>query len=310
MDIDKLKKITDVMMANFVDKLGLDGKSYVSSNDCPIVFGDLGVFKKTLAGRFYTAESKDLKTFLELNNYSKEDQEKYLSEGMVVINDYFENNPLSKLSLITCIHERFHSNRMILTNVPYSGHEDIPNYFYDNGRFVQNNDQYIDTYIDPSQETLLNSIDQSEDVVKHYKDLSFEEKDDLQFENDMFGNKMSFQQAIDEALIDLMARITFEINTDKFSDIMEVADYLSKRSKNGSYKGMSNIILRHNDLELFKWMIDPLSYQSDDIHYDFFSNYITADDLDDVKTVLESEGVHVEDEFLDDLTKKIENKAK
>ncbi|MBQ6497111.1 MAG: hypothetical protein IJI58_00145 [Bacilli bacterium] len=310
MDIKKLKKITDIMIANFVNKLGLDGKSYVSSNNCPIVFGDLGVFKKTLAGRFYTAKSKDLETFLELNNYSKEDQEKYLSEGMVVINDYFENNPLSKLSLITCIHERFHANRMILTNMPYSGNEDIPNFFYTEGRFIRNNDEEIDTYIDPAQEILLSSIDQSEDVINHYKDLSFEEKDDLQFANDMFGDKMSFQQAIDEALIDLMARITFEINTDKFSDIMEVAGYLSKHSKNGSYTGMSNIILRHNDLELFKWMIDPISYQNDDIHYDFFSNYITTDDLNDIKIVLESEGVHVEDEFLGDLIKKIDNKSK
>ena len=310
MDIDKLRKITDIMIANFVNKLGLNGKVYVSSNPCPIVYGDLGAFKRVLAGRFYTAESPELKTFLEMNNYSKEDQKKYLSEGLVVINDYFKDNPLSKNSLITCIHERYHANRMILANIPYSGNDDISNYFHTNGRFVQNSDEKVDTYIDPAQEVLLSSIDQSKDVINDYKDLSFEEKDDLQFENDMFSDKMSFQQAIDEALIDLMAKITYEIATDKFSDIMEVTDYLSKHSKNGSYVGMSNIILRHNDLELFKWMIDPISYQKDDIHYDFFSNYITTDDLNDIKTIIESEDIHVGDDFLDNLTKEVSKKSK
>ena len=85
---------------------------------------------------------------------------------------------------------------------------------------------------------------------------------------------------------------------------MDVLKDLNDNSKKPSFRAMSNIILKHNDLELFKWMIDPLSYQVDDIHYDFFLNYVSKDDFDDINTILETEDVIIDENFLDTLKNK------
>lgn len=42
---------------------------------------------------------------------------------------------------------------------------------------------------------------------------------------------------------------------------------------------MCEIILKHHDFELFYWMLDPIAYSKENIHYDFFADY-TKNDTD------------------------------
>ena len=309
MNINELRKVTDEILKNFVNQLGLDGEAYVSMNTCPMIYGNLEdlelLLDGRLAGKFFTPKSNELKGFLKYSPLSQEDKQKYFEDGLIVINStIFKHRPADKLLLITAVHERLHSGRAILTELPYSGDEEIENYFYDEGRFVKNSEEKQESYVDPAQEVLLSSIDQSKSVVDHYNKLSFNEKDDLQFANYELGIKMDKQKEIDEALIDLMAITAYILSTGKFSNIMDAIDYISKNYKDNdeihtnTIRAMANIVLRHNDLELFKWMLDPITYQVDDIHYDYFAHYTNSDDADDIDTIFE--GITNYDDFIDD----------
>ena len=121
------------MICNFVNKLGLDGNLYISTSTCPIVYGNLGKYSAVrqgiLLGKFFAAKNSDLQMFLRKNNFTQDEIIKYYSNGLVVINDYFQDKDSSKELLVTCIHERFHSNRMVLSNISYSGNDIINQIF-------------------------------------------------------------------------------------------------------------------------------------------------------------------------------------
>lgn len=295
MEMAELKTVTDRIISNFVDELGLDGESYISSNDCLMAFSRLG----PIPGLFHNAESPALKSFLEKLNIPQKQKDYILSEGLILLNKKYRDLPDDSALLITCIHERFHANRMILAQVPSSANENIDPMFYDQGKFVRNSTEFEEKYIDPNQDILLGSIDDSKDDVSSYQSLDDDELDNFYFANDKVGEKMNAQYKIDETLIELMAGIAYGLYIGKFKDIMDGVDYTSKHYSGDDLSSMSNIILRHNDLDLFKWMIDPLTYQNNNIHYDFFSHYVTEEDKKDVTTIIESEEIMPDDDEMD-----------
>lgn len=295
MEIAELKTVTDKIISNFVNNLGLNGESYVSSNACLMAFDKLG----PIPGLFHSAESPELKSLVEKLNISQKHKDYILSEGLILLNKKYRNSTDDSELLVTCVHERFHANRMILAQVPSKATETIDPVFYDQGRFIRNSTEFEEKYMDPNQDILLGSIDDSKANVAPYQDLSKNELEDLYFANDKVGEKMNIQYKIDEALVELMAGIAYGLYIGKFKDIMDGVDYTSKHYSGDDLRSMSNIILRHNDLDLFKWMIDPLTYQNNDIHYDFFSHYINDEDKNDVKTLFESEEIMPDDDEMD-----------
>lgn len=300
MELAELNNNTDQMIENFVNNLGLDGKAYVEATECLMTFGNIGV-----PGQFLSAESPALKNLLDKSKLSDNKKNFVLNEGLILINKDYKYMPADEDLIITCIHEKFHANRMLLAHIEKSSKNDINPIFYDNGRFVANNTELIDKYIDPSQDILLESIDTSNMNVKHYEDLSDDEKDDLYFANDNYGDKLEKQYQIDEALVEIMAIVSFQLSTNKFNDIMDIIRDINDRYEGDDIHSMTNIILRHNDLELFKWMIDPLTYQNDDVHYDFFSHYVTDEDQEDVNDLYESTEIMPDDDEIDRIATEI-----
>ena len=292
----ELNETTNNMIREFVNQLGWDGDFYVSTNNFPMIFLNM-----TPPGKFFTAESNDLKSILERLNIDEKTKKRLLSTGVIAINKKYMNKPISPDFLATIIHEKFHARRMLLANLPYSGDDDIESMFYDEGRFVVNNTETREQYVDSAQEIFLGSHDNSRASALHYKGLSFEEKDDLQYANDKYGEKMMRQQLIDEALVELMAIVAYQLSTGKFSNIMDVLRDVRDRLGEEDVVAMANIILRHNDLDLFKWMLDPMTYQADDIHYDFFAHYTNEEDAEDIKTIINSTDILVDDDELDRL---------
>lgn len=294
MKIVELRDISNEMLSNFVDKLGLDGKAYVESTKCPMIFGDLGV-----PGKFYTAGDMALKRFLESEKLPQDQKDYILEEGLIVIDSDYKDMPIDADIITTCIHEKLHANRMLLAHMVESSNDEINPMFYDKGRFVENNTELTDKFIDPNQDILLGSIDTSKKNVEHYQNLSDDEKDDLYFANDNYDNKLQQQYHIDEALVELMALVAYQLSSNKFNNIMDIVKDINEHYDADDIHSMTNIILRHNDLELFKWMIDPLTYQNGDIHYNFFAHYITNEDQNDVTLLFESDDIMVDDDELD-----------
>ena len=93
-------------------------------------------------------------------------------------------------------------------------------------------------------------------------------------------------QLIDEALVELMALLSYSLYVDNSTDVVEkLYEIIDDDNMFDDIRAMARIIIRHNDFNLFKWMIDPLTYQLDDINYDFFSNYVTDEDIEDCNVV-------------------------
>ena len=109
---------------------------------------------------------------------------------------------------------------------------------------------------------------------------------------------MEKQQIADEALVELMSVLAMKLynnslngkTTDIWQLIQETRDHFD-----GEDLGiMCEIILKHNDLELFYWMIDPIGYSMGDVHYDFFRQY-TQNDGDLLDQLYGSDSLDLDD---------------
>ena len=292
MSLDEINNMANELLKNFVNCLGLNGDYYVSVTKTPIMFCNT-----FFNGRFLTARSVELKEYID-KNISDEKMKNYIyNEGLIVINKKYKKEPLDFDFITTLIHEKLHSNRMLLINKQHSHDNNVGGVFYDDGRFVQNTDSSKPYFADAAQDILNASIDNSKKTINKYAFISDEERDDISFHDSEFDKKMEQQGKIDEVLVEAMAITAYYLDYRNTDSIFQVIREINTRYKGDDIKAITNIILRHNDLELFKWMIDPLSYQVDDVNYDFFGHYITNEDLNDLNIIFESEELTFDNYF-------------
>ncbi len=294
MEIEELKSKTDEMLKKLVDNLGLDGNYYVSVSKCPIVYTNVDGLCK-----FLSARSKELKEFLEHVNLDDKKKEYIFNEGLIVINKSLKNGDnFDRIDLyVSLLHEKLHSNRMLLINSQHPESREVSGVFYDSGKFVRN---YQDQpyYVDSSQEVLKASIDDSRKTYEKYSSMSLEDKKEMTENNFEYDDKLYEQYKIDEALVETMAIVANRLYEKNTNDIMSVVRDLN-HEYDGDIKAITSIVLRHNDLELFKWMIDPISYEIGVSNYDFFRYYITPDDMGDFNDLMESEDTMFDDDAFD-----------
>ncbi|MBE6160189.1 MAG: hypothetical protein E7157_03990 [Lactobacillales bacterium] len=295
MILDDIKKVSNDMVKNFVEELGYDGEYYVTTSKCPMIFGNILV-----PGKFYTAGSKELQHFLSRINLDEKRKEYVNSEGLIVVNKIYKEKPADADLYTTFIHEQFHSNRMLLINKQYNENEDINSVFYSNGHFEQNSNSSHPYYADASQDILKGSIDDSKQLIDKYDEMSDEKKEDISFENEVVEGKMNEQFRIDEALVETMSIAAYMKFKQPNLSIMDIVKNINAKYDGEDIHAITNIIIRHNDLELFKWMLDPLSYQLDDINYDYFEHYITSEDMQDLKDLKDSDEIVFDDDSIDE----------
>jgi len=297
MNIEEIKSLSNAMLKKLVDCLGLDGDYYISMSNTPIAFT-----RCEELSRFLTAKSSDLKHFLERINLDDK-QKKYLFDtGLIIINrekkDLIANNGFERTDLLVkVVHERIHANRMLLINSQNKESRGISGVFYDDGRFVQSNRLDNDHYVDSSQEILKASIDDASDTIDKYVGMSSKEKEDITTADFEYDYQLEKQIKVDEALVETMAIVANRLYEEDKTDIMEIIRDINANYNSDDIRAITNIILRHNDLELFKWMIDPISYEIGVVNYDFFSKYITEADLNDVEDIRKSSDSFDDDDF-------------
>ena len=108
---------------------------------------------------------------------------------------------------------------------------------------------------------------------------------------DPIQDKKSFDQifeVLDEALVELISILAYRMFKNKKAKrnetIMDMIKIINQRCENDDdIKIITNIMIRHNDLDLLKWAIYPLEFQEYDMMYDYFNQYVTANDMMDVK---------------------------
>lgn len=155
-------------------------------------------------------------------------------------------------------------------------------YIFNNGKYEQITYEGRITYADASQEILKGNIDTSMKAGEFYKDKTPKEIKDMQMSDDKMYNKMDNQVTIDEALVEMMTLTACKLyqnkEREKSTDIWDMIKDVEKSFEGDDIEIICKIMLKHHDLELFKWMIDPIEYSYGDIHYDFFEKYTEGDE--------------------------------
>lgn len=314
MDLKEIRNISKKMLANFVDEIGLDGEFYASTCNCPMAWRRLDV-----PGKFIAPGSEELERIIQSSKYDEKTKRILNEKGLILINQEYRQ----KEAIVTAIHETIHSNRNLLLFDAIRDNKNENAYSSNNGKIEQNTTDYNFSYADASQEVLKGNIDSSEKIIKSYEDFTSEELENMEYPDEELedmecadeeledkkcaerkrDSKIRQQKKIDEALVEIMAILSYSLYKDKErgknSDIWDMIKKFHNNCKEEYYElreldskiremdidtidakdrvVMCEILLRHHDFELFNWMIDPINYSQGDIHYDFFEQYCKDD---------------------------------
>lgn len=288
MDLKEIGDKSKKMLSYFIDKIGLNGESYVSGCNCPMMWGKP---KFNVCGEFVSPGSKELERILQNSKYDEKTKNRLRQRGLILINQNYEQKDPDPDLFVTTIHETIHSNRNLLIFDVIRDEKNENAYSFNNGKFEQNTTEHGFSYADASQEVLKESIDTSKETMNSYKNTTSEEerKRDSQMEK---------QQIVDEALVELMAVLSYKLYSNKekgkTTDIWSAIEQARDVYEGEDIGTMCKIILKHQNFELFNWMIDPISYSQGDIHYDFFGQY-TKEDQSLLQKLYESDGLGMDD---------------
>ena len=252
------------------------------TDNLPINIGLEIDFKKLdddRVGEFIAPGEKELEDYINSrDDLSYEDRVRIENSGLIFIDsDLVKNGPESRI-ISTGLHELIHASRIVLTNLD-SGSDAI---VYHKGVFIENGDNKAHV-VDPT-EIFWGNVDTSENSAKIAKKIVEENEENLNFGVE-YDNQLSFQARLNEALTELTQAVAYRGYLHGES-ILESVSKL-KDNEDEDISAIARIILRHNDDLLFRWFVNPLEYQGYDLRYDFFKEYITEADLDDVGVLYE-----------------------
>ena len=301
MKLKEINELTNNMLSTFINEIGLDGDYFISNKTCPIVFADLMGY----CGDYISPQyQNELGIVINSLGDSIDDKAKKIirNRGIIRINNQYKKvNDLNPDFLITIIHEKIHSYRNLLVFDARLG-SNLSSYLSNGNKFEQNNSNYESFSADASQEILKGTIDNSIKTINKYKNKTLDELDDLEFADEKLNQKMDKQQVIDEALVELMAILAYKLykckEKNKEINIWNELEKIVNSNLDEDIKNISELILKHHDFELFYWMLDPLTYQNGDIHYDFFSNY-AKDDKEILNKIYNLNNLGIDDDLFD-----------
>lgn len=274
MSIEELNKLASKLIEKFVDQLGLDGKAYIKAEKEPQVFYQAESIFGVTGGYVYPKDTYRINKIIEQNKLTKEQIEDIRNRGYILIT----KNISDKRQLLTLIHERFHAYRNTLLHDAKEH-----NYLIDNGNYVLTSDEYSDYDADLNQDIMKGSFDTSRNTINKYEEKNPNEIESIQFQYAENDEVFIYNKNVDETLVELMAILSYKLNKYPDIPIKTQLETLSSMKTDGEdfqfvrLVTMSRIILKHNDYDLFKWMIDPIEYSYGDPHYDFFKNYTKND---------------------------------
>lgn len=278
MELKEISEKSKEMIKTFVDEIGLDGEYYCNLNETPLIFGKP---KLNACGEFISPGSERLKLFLQ-NNKCTEKVEKILnSKGLILINKSYKQQEADPDLYVTLIHETLHANRNLLIFDSFRNSSNEKAFTYNNYKFEQNVENLSTGYADASQEILKGNIDNSKKTINSYSSKTSDELENIEFAQGKVDDKLLKQQIVDEALVELIAILSYKLYSDKQKNkevnIWNLIEHAKDTYSEDDIGVICEILLKHHDFELFNWMLDPITYSEGDIHYDFFEQYTKND---------------------------------
>lgn len=280
MDLKELRNNSRKMLATFVDSIGLDGECYAELNTTPLVWGKP---KFNGCGEYMSPGTKRLEGIIQAKKYDEQKQEILNQKGLILINQSYGYKEADPDLYVTLIHETLHANRDLLLFDNFRDDKNESAYSYNNGKFKQNMGEFSSRNVDASQEIFKGNADTSKSTVNSYISKTSEEIEDMEWTEGKVDEQMEKQQIVDEALIELMAALSYKLYSSKQNgeepDVWSAIEKARVAYKGEDIGAICEIIQRHHDFDLFNWILDPIAYSQGDIHYDFFGQY-TKDDKD------------------------------
>ena len=298
-DLEKFSKLADSALIDFVNQIGLDGQTFVNIND-PLIIWSNSKFQ----GEYLSPKKLEEQGIIDTFGFDtvKETGVIYINSDLILATE--EN---CKKVISTLIHEKIHANRNLLfheaTGDKESLHhlnrtnkEDEFTFINKDGKTSQQAFNYQDRDVDPNQDVYKGSIDRSRTSLFSQIPVS----------NETVSENLKRNTYIDETIVILITEIASKMRLDKLlnkeTDIWKELKNISKRKDlvgmDKSLAPLAKIILKHKNLDLFKWTLDPLSYTADDPHYDYFSNY-TKNDKDLVDEMMSYENYQKKNEEIE-----------
>ena len=294
-DLKQTRELSKQILVNFVDAIGSDGKAFVSLNNCPITWGKP---KMGGVGEFVTPYSKRMQSILAKSKMDDKTKEVVNSKGLIIIDLKYREMDTNPDLFVSIIHETIHSNRDLLIFDATLEESNEKAYTYEGDKIVQSTSYYSFVHADASQDILKGSFDDSRKTVNAYDGMSTDKLEDLEFESGKRDTQMGNQQTADEALVELMSILAVKLYSNsikgKTTDIWELIAETRDHFEGEDISVMCDIILKHGDLELFHWMIDPIGYSMGDVHYDFFKWY-TQNDKELLEQLYDSGSLDLDD---------------
>lgn len=294
MELRDIKNMSTQMIRVFVDSIGLDGKYYAGTCNSPMFWG---IPKFGNEGEFVTPGTPRLNRLLSQLKLDDKSKKIISSRGFILVNSNYRTQKVDMNLFVTVIHEMIHSNRNLMIYDATRNEKNEKAYNYEEGRFIQNTFDFDFSYVDASQDLIKGNIDNNKDDVDILNSKTTKELDDMEFASGKINEQMSNQQIIDEALVELMSILSYLLYKDFENginpDVWKYIEDASHKYEGSDIGYICEIILRHQDFELFYWMIDPITYSFENIHYDFFKDY-TKNDQDLLKMLYTSDEINMD----------------
>lgn len=295
MELKEIREETRKMLEVFVNTIGLDGEYYSQLNKTPILWGGPLI---NLPGEFLSPNSERLEDYMEEIKCDDRTKKVLEQRGIILINPSLKTKEAYDDLIVTIIHETIHANRDLLIFDSFRDGMNERAYIFNNNRFEQNTGDYSLKHADASQDILKGKIDNSTETINSYLDKTSEEIEDIDWEKSRVDTQLERQKTADEALVEIIAMLSYELYRlkEKNPNIWNEIEKMRDNFKNQDIGVMCEILLKHHDFKLFKWMLDPISYSHGDLHYDFFGEY-TKNDQDLIEKLYNLGKINLEDLF-------------
>ena len=303
MTLDELNKLSDEIIINFINKLGYDGKEYIKLSGgtyiCLVdeIINGVGEY---VSPYFYEANMNEnmmidvedqIEEIKQDNVLTKEQEESIKEHGYIKLikKDFYDSEDLK-----TLIHEKIHSFRnMTIFNFKNSSY-----YFIDKDGTTNTKQFQID-----NEKNELFSINDDLDfsVLKGNYDNKYNNVISLLLEQNpnmsitdlkkysryIINKKLAYSINVNETLVELITLASYKIYKNPNMSIIDFIKHISEinTDEDMDLEGirmiyMCRIILSHNNLDLFKWVLSPLEHINDVIQYDYFNEYTKNDPVE------------------------------
>ncbi len=278
--VEKSKRI----LLDFVKSMGYNENAFENFGEVPVFWDNIEKYNdedEDAVGAYVNPTEITAK----FNNYNDiissidENTKKTIDTGgFIILDESLMNNEGNYQLYLTLIHEMIHSYRNLFI-------QDKTDWY--NAKNVEFETEFFEKDSDASQDILKGHLyDEYIETIDDCEMTTEEKGDKLDEMEKNIRKKLDKQKEIDESLVECISILAYKNNILKTKgeqvDIWKNIEQLKEATKDGDRREKNvslicEIMMKHHNLDLIKWIFFPLESEFGDVHYDYFENYTKND---------------------------------